>query len=102
MKKGCQVDTALSVDDALKKMWKKDYDVIVSDYHMPEKDGLQFLRELRENGNNISFVLFSGEGNTEISVEALSLGADGYFTKIGSPEVRQQRSKINKIVETWP
>ena len=28
---------------------------------MPEKDGLQFLKELREKGNRISFVLFSGE-----------------------------------------
>jgi CheY-like chemotaxis protein len=32
-------------------MGKDKYDVVVSDYHMPGKDGLQFLKELREKGN---------------------------------------------------
>jgi DNA-binding NtrC family response regulator len=81
-----QVETASSVDEALKKMREQKYDVVVSDYQMPGKDGLQFLRELREKGNNISFVLFTGEGYAEMSVEALGLGADAYVSKIGSPE----------------
>jgi DNA-binding NarL/FixJ family response regulator len=41
---------------------------------------------MRKKGNRISFVLFSGEGRDEISIEALGLGADGYFSKIGSPK----------------
>jgi DNA-binding NarL/FixJ family response regulator len=53
---------------------------------MPGKDGLQFLKELREKGNRVSFVLFSGEDSNEVRIEALGLGADGYFSKIGSPE----------------
>jgi len=81
-----QVETALSVGEAFDKMGKFAYDVVVSDYHMPGQDGLQFLKALREKGNRISFLLFSGENRHEIRIKALSFGADGYFNKIGSPE----------------
>ena len=81
-----QVETASSAGEAFDKMGQGEYDVVVSDYHMPEKDGLRFLKELREKGNRISFVLFSGEDREEIRINALSSGADGYFSKIGSPE----------------
>ena len=81
-----EVETASSVREAFDKMEKVEYDVVISDYHMPGKDGLQFLKELREKGNQISFVLFSGDLSDEIKVDALSFGADGYFRKIGSPE----------------
>jgi CheY-like chemotaxis protein len=48
-----QVGNALSVEEAVKKMKRKAYDAVVSDYMMPGKDDLQFLKELREEGNNI-------------------------------------------------
>ena len=42
-----QVDTALSVKEALEKLRRSEYDVIVSDYQMSGKNGLELLRELR-------------------------------------------------------
>jgi CheY-like chemotaxis protein len=50
-----QVDTESSIEEAIGKMEKEDYDAIVSDYRMPGKDGLEFLRELRQSGNNVPF-----------------------------------------------
>ena len=41
-----EVDTASSVNEASEKLKKKDYDAVVSDYQMPGKDGLEFLKEL--------------------------------------------------------
>jgi PAS domain S-box-containing protein len=81
-----QVETASSVEDALKRMEKKTFDVIISDYIMPGKDGLEFLRELRENGNSIPFILFTGKGREIVAIKALNLGADQYVNKIGNPE----------------
>lgn len=86
MQGGFQVDTARLVEEAREKMKKESYDVIVSDYQMPGKDGLEFLKELREKGNDVPFIIFTGKGRQEIATEALNLGADGYFSKIGDPE----------------
>ncbi|MGD0496222.1 MAG: PAS domain S-box protein [Candidatus Bathyarchaeia archaeon] len=81
-----QVDTAVSVDEALTKLRTERYDVVVSDYQMPEKDGLEFLKELREKGNTIPFIMFTGKGREEIAIRALNLGADQYLNKSGDPE----------------
>lgn len=81
-----QVDTASSVDEANEKMKEKAYDVVICDYIMPRKDGLQFLKELRDSGNNIPFIIFTGKGREEVVIKALNLGADQYIGKIGNPE----------------
>ena len=82
-----EVDTASSVDAAKGKMKLKAYDVIVSDYVMPEKDGLQFLKELRQKGNRIPFIIFTVKGREEVAaIKALNLGADGCFGKLGEAE----------------
>ena len=80
------VDIASSVNEALEKLKQEDYDVIVSDYQMPDKDGLRFLKELRENGNTIPFIVFTGKGREEVAIRALNLGADQYIDKHGDPE----------------
>jgi len=80
------VDTASSVEEANEKMKRKPYDAIVSDYIMPEKNGLEFLEELRQKGNTIPFIIFTGKGREEVAINALNLGADRYLNKIGHPE----------------
>jgi len=80
------VETASSVDVAKGKMKMKEYDAIVSDYTMPGKNGLQFFKELRQEGDKTPFIILTGKGRQELSIEALNIGADGYFNKLGEPE----------------
>jgi len=82
-----EVETALSVEEAMEKMKKKTYDVIVSDYVMPRKSGLEFLKELRDSGSSIPFIIFTGKGREEVAIQAMNWGADRYVNKIGNPEV---------------
>jgi len=72
-------ESASCVDEAFKKLSTGKYDVVVSKYGMPKKNGLQFLKELREAKNEIPFILFTGKSKEEVVIEALNLGADGYF-----------------------
>lgn len=82
-----QVDTVVSVAEAMEKMVKKTYDVIVCDHKMPFKEGLEFLKELRDNGNRIPFIILTGKGMEEVAVQALNLGADHYVAKSVDPEM---------------
>ncbi|HTY75915.1 MAG TPA: response regulator [Candidatus Nanoarchaeia archaeon] len=81
-----EIDDASSVDEAFSKLACGSYDIIISDFEMPGKNGLQFLKELREARNEIPFIIFTGKGREEIAIKALNLGASGYFNKIGDPE----------------
>ena len=81
-----EIDQACCVNEALDKLATGKYDIVISDYEMPQKDGLQFLKELRENNNEIPFILFTGKGREEVAIKALNLGADAYINKQGNPE----------------
>lgn len=81
-----RVEAARNVWEALEKLEKGSYDAVVSDYQMPGKNGLEFLEELRQKGNGIPFVLFTGKGREEVAAKALNLGADQYIDKHGDPE----------------
>ncbi len=81
-----EVDTALSVKEAMEKLKEKTFDAVVSDYQMPERDGLDFLRELRDKGNNVPFIMFTGKGREDVAMKALNFGADRYLKKHGDPE----------------
>lgn len=96
-----EIDTATCVDEALDKLKTQHYDAVVSDYTMPLKTGLDFLKELREQKNNIPFIIFAGRCKEEVAIKALNLGADRYIKKSGSPDVVycELGDAINKIVE---
>ncbi|MEM2098350.1 MAG: PAS domain S-box protein [Candidatus Bathyarchaeia archaeon] len=76
-----QVDTALSADEALAKLRSADYDVVVADYQMPGKNGLELFREMRREGILVPFILFTCKSTAEIAIEALNAGVDQYIDK---------------------
>jgi DNA-binding NarL/FixJ family response regulator len=92
------VDHACSVDEALSKLECKRYDVIISDYIMPQKSGLQFLKELREAKNEIPFILFTIESRGEVAINALNIEVAGYFCKMGKPETIYRINAWNRCL----
>ena len=96
------IDQACCVDEAFKKLTVGHYDIVISDYEMPKKDGLEFLKELRKQNNETPFILFTGKGREEVVIKALNLGADRYVNKQGNPETvygeltTREQSKTSK------
>ena len=86
MENDFEIENATSVDEAFKKIEGQTYDAIVSDFEMPQKNGLDFLKELRQQQRDIPFILFTGRGREEVAIKALNLGADAYINKNGNPE----------------
>lgn len=87
--KRLDIDTALSAEEGLELIDKNDYDAIVSDYQMPQIDGLELLKIIRaEKNSEIPFIIFTGKGREEVAMNALNLGADLYLQKGGSPRTQ--------------
>jgi len=83
-----QIDTVTSPVQGLRMLTETRYDVIVSDYEMPEMDGIAFLKEIRRQGMAIPFIIFSGRGREEVIIDALNNGADFYLRKGGVPSAQ--------------
>lgn len=56
-------------------------DCILSDYDMPEMNGLELLETVREEYSDMPFILFTGKGSEEIAAEAISAGVTDYIQK---------------------
>ena len=82
-----EVDAVVSALEATERLQDGGYDVIVSDYVMPEMDGISFLKQVRCRGSEIPFILFTGKGREEVVIEALNNGADYYLQKDANPRV---------------
>ncbi len=80
-----EVERAGSVEEAISFMMKEDIDCIVSDYKMPDKNGLELLKIIRRESFRTPFIIFTGKGREDVAIEALNLGADRYIQKGGDP-----------------
>lgn len=80
------IETATTVQEALSKWNEHQFDVIISDYDMPQQNGLDLLKIVRDKGSEIPFILFTEKTREEIMVQALNLGADRYINKQGDPQ----------------
>jgi len=78
---GYEVITASDGQDALSKFEAGAFDLIVSDLLMPNIDGLELLRKVREKDRDVVFLMITGYPSIETAVEAIKKGAYDYITK---------------------
>jgi len=75
-------------------------DVVVSDYDMPEMNGLELLDAVRAIDDTIPFILFTGKDADAVAADALSRGASDYLQKgQGSSQYALLANRIRTVVE---
>lgn len=72
---------ATSVDEAIKTVDREPCDLIISDYSMPQANGIDLLKRLGEGGHDIPVIIMTGYGSIETAVQSLRQGAIDYLTK---------------------
>ena len=90
------VDTTDLGEDGLEIGKLYDYDIIVLDIMLPDMDGFEVLRRLRDSRVNTPVLILSGLGESESKVKGLGHGADDYLTK---PFIKEElMARIQAIV----
>ena len=75
------IDQYSSIDSSLKQLNPFNYDLAMFDYRLGEINGIELLRNIRKQGCDIPIILFTGQGDQEVAVEAMRAGATDYLSK---------------------
>jgi DNA-binding NtrC family response regulator len=78
---GYQVDLAENASEGERKLEARAYDLILLDLMMPEKSGMEMLRDVRERDRHTPIFMITAYGTVEAAVEAVKLGANDYLAK---------------------
>jgi len=80
-KKRYKIYTAQSGDEGIQIFKNNFIDIILSDYKMPDKTGIEVLEEVKKINPEVSFIMITAHGTVENAVKAMRFGAFDYISK---------------------
>ena len=83
-------------EEALGKVWKEKWDVVVLDITMPGRTGLEVLKEIKQSRPKLPVLVLSMHPEDQFAVRVLKAGASGYLTKDSAPD--ELVKAIRKVV----
>ncbi len=103
-KKGYEVQTALRGRDAVEHLKKSKFDLVITDYRLPDLNGLEMLQRVQTLRPEAGVIVITGYSDVRIAVKTLKQGAYDYVTKPlypdeilltieGALEKREQKNK---------
>jgi two-component system nitrogen regulation response regulator NtrX len=92
------VEEAVDGKQGLAMIKAHNYDLVLCDIKMPNKDGIEVLQAAKKAGKNIPFIMLTGHGNVETAVEAMKLGAYDFIPK--PPDLNRLLTAVRHAVET--
>ncbi len=90
----CTITQATTADQALGLCQKSHFDVILLDYRMPERDGIELLKELRDSSDELTavVVMMSNSEDEKLALDALQAGAQDFILKREISAARLRRT----------
>ncbi|MDR0544319.1 MAG: sigma-54 dependent transcriptional regulator [Odoribacteraceae bacterium] len=85
-KRKFQVDSAFSHAEAVEALKRGRYDVVLTDLRLPDRDGIDVLRSVKELSRDARVILMTGYADIQTAVTAMKLGAFDYVAKPVIPD----------------
>lgn len=95
--KGYRVYLANSVESAIRILETTEIDLVITDYKMPRLTGLDLIKHIREQNQEIQIIMITGYPTVESAVEAVKSGAEEYLTKPFTDE--EFFACLNRVVD---
>ena len=92
------IEQAEDGEKGLTSLLAEDYDLILCDIKMPNKDGLEVLRAAKNKGVLTPFIMLTGHGNIQTAVEAMKIGAYDFIPK--PPDLNRLLISVRNALES--
>jgi PAS domain S-box-containing protein len=96
-----KITTTTDVGEAIESLESTRYDCVISDYDMPERNGLELLDRVREYNPDLPFLLYTGKGSETIARKAINAGVTGYFQKGGPEQQQRLANRVEHAIEEY-
>jgi ATP-dependent Lon protease len=96
MDEGYDLDSAANGEEALEKISRNQYQLIITDIRMPGVDGTEVLKKAKELNPKTEVIVITGYASPQIKQECQKLGAAYYIAK--PFQINQIRARVNKLV----
>jgi DNA-binding NtrC family response regulator len=99
---GYEVDVADDGQKALDRLSADSYGVVLADLKMPKVDGIALLKEMRARGLPTEFIMITGQGSTELAIEAIRHGAADYIEKpLNTERLAKLKAQLPKLMDQY-
>jgi DNA-binding response OmpR family regulator len=96
---GFEVEDTPDGSDAIARVTREAFDLVLLDVILPVRNGLEICRELRARGNRTPIVMLTGRCGVEDKVAGLGMGADDYVVK--PFEISELIARIRALLRRW-
>ena len=97
-KAGYPVDSAGSAAEALAKLDKTAFDVVLCDVFMPVTDGIELIKLARARGHSATFIMVTAFASVDSAIDAIKAGAWDYITKpVHNEEILRRLEQIDAV-----
>jgi len=97
----CHVKAAWTWDQVAQAMHEERFDVVLLDLRMPEMDGLNVLKEIKQKSPDSEVIIITGYPTLETAKQAVALGAYDYLTKPVGPDQVIEAATAAMLHKRW-